>query len=131
MSRHPPVAFKILTAAQYSEWEKSGTFSGAGIDVQDGYIHLSTAETSGETFDKYFASQQRETDLVVVEVVLAKVRDEVKWEASRGGQLFPHVYGSIGTEAIGRTWRGGQVDGDLFKSLVREQGSATRSMIFS
>lgn len=114
---HPLTAFKILTTAQWTTWKQSSVFKGAGIDIQDGYIHLSTADQAGETYNKYFAGQE---DLVLVEVDLGKVQDPVKWEVSRGGALFPHVYGVIDFGAVKRTWDAGEVGVELFNRLREE-----------
>jgi len=90
-------AYKILTADQWAGWQQSGVFTGAPIDVQDGYIHLSAADQVAETVAKHFAGQRA---LVLAEVDLAALGDLVRWEPSRGGQLFPHVYGVIPLVAI-------------------------------
>ncbi|OJD36878.1 dihydroorotate dehydrogenase [Diplodia corticola] len=128
---HPPTAFKILTAAQWAAWQRAGAFSGAGIDLADGYIHLSTAATAGETYARYFADQHDPDSLVVVEVDLRRLGQqgtgagtgaEVKWEVSRGGALFPHVYGEIPVGAVGRRWEGGEVGRGLFEGLEAEAG---------
>ena len=95
MSR-PEVAFKVLTDAQMKALE-AGTFAGAPVDVADGYIHLSTAAQLTETVDKHFAGQ---SDLWVAEVDLAVLGDTVRWEASRGGQHFPHIYGALTLDAV-------------------------------
>jgi len=86
-----PVAYKVLTAPQMAELAGSGSFAGAPVDLADGYIHLSTAEQLAETIDKHFAGQ---TGLHIVAVDLDVLGDAVKWEPSRGGQLFPHIYGT-------------------------------------
>jgi uncharacterized protein (DUF952 family) len=85
-------AYKILTGAQWADWRAAGAFVGAPVDLEDGYVHLSTADQLTETADKHFAGQQ---DLVVVRVDLAALGDLVRWEPSRGGALFPHVYGPL------------------------------------
>ncbi|KAK7959340.1 uncharacterized protein PG986_004194 [Apiospora aurea] len=108
--------FKILGVAEWQAWQETGTFRGASIDLTDGYIHLSTAAQSKETFDKYFAGQ---TGLVVAEVDLSQVADPVRWEASRGGALFPHVYGGIPRAAVSRLFE--EVNGELFAKLLAEQ----------
>ena len=87
-----PFAFKIVTAGQWAEWQTSGTFTGAPVDLADGYIHLSTADQLTETANKHFAGQP---DLVVVRVALADLGAAVRWEASRGGALFPHIYAAL------------------------------------
>lgn len=92
MSDVPLLAYKVLTAPQMAELEQAGVFKGAPVDLADGYIHLSTAAQLTETVDKHFAGQH---DLHVVAVDLAALGDAVKWEPSRGGQLFPHIYGDL------------------------------------
>lgn len=89
-------AYKILTADQMAELE-TGTFAGAPIDLQDGYIHLSTADQAVETLEKHFAGQ---SDLWIAAVDLEVLGDAVKWEPSRGGQLFPHIYAALPLSAV-------------------------------
>ncbi len=90
-------AFKILTADQWARFERDGIFEGAPVDMADGFIHLSAADQLQETLDKHFAEQ---TGLIVAEIDLASLGDAVKWEVSRGGALFPHVYGSLPLSAV-------------------------------
>lgn len=90
MTDRPTTAYKVLTAEQMATLETAGQFAGAPVDLADGYIHLSTAEQLGETVDKHFAGQN---DLQVAAVDLGSFGDAVKWEESRGGALFPHLYG--------------------------------------
>lgn len=92
MSGRRTVAYKVLTGPEMSLLQQSGQFRGAPIDLADGYIHLSTLAQLTETVDKHFAGQ---SDLHVVTVDLATLGDAVKWEASRGGQLFPHIYAGL------------------------------------
>lgn len=92
MSDIPLIAYKVLTAPQMAQMETDGVFRGAPIDLADGYIHLSTEAQLTETVDKHFAGQ---TDLHVVAVDLAVLGDAVKWEPSRGGQLFPHIHADL------------------------------------
>lgn len=92
MNDLPAVAYKVLTGPQLAELEREGQFKGAPIDLADGYIHLSTLAQLTETVDKHFAGQD---DLHVVAVDLAVLGDAVKWEPSRGGQLFPHVHADL------------------------------------
>lgn len=96
MSNLPAVAYKVLTGPQMAELERVGHFKGAPIDLADGYIHLSTLAQLTETVDKHFAGQG---DLHVVTVDLAALGSAVKWEPSRGGQLFPHVYADLPLDA--------------------------------
>lgn len=90
-------AYKVLTAEQMTRLERDGSFAGAPVDLQDGYIHLSTAAQLQETIDRHFAGQ---TDLWLVAVDLDALADTVKWEPSRGGQLFPHIYGALPLDAV-------------------------------
>lgn len=90
MSDLPLTAYKVLTADQMAALEADGAFAGAPVDLADGYMHLSTADQLTETVDKHFAGQ---SDLHVAAVDLGSFGAGLKWEKSRGGQLFPHLYG--------------------------------------
>lgn len=90
-------AFKILTADQWAGWQAEGLFTGAPVDLADGYIHLSAADQLQGTLDKHFAGQ---TGLVIAEIDLDRLGDSVRWEVSRGGALFPHVYAPIPLDAV-------------------------------
>ncbi len=92
MTVRTPVAYKVLTAEQMAILERDGVFTGAPIDLADGYIHLSTHAQLTETVDKHFAGQ---TGLWVAAVDLEALGDAVKWEPSRGGQLFPHIHADL------------------------------------
>ena len=87
-----PQIFKIVDQSVFDAIGREGIFAGAGIDVRDGYIHFSTAQQVAETARLHFAGR---IDLVLFAVDVEVVQDRLKWEASRGGQLFPHVYGVI------------------------------------
>ena len=84
--------YKILSAVEWQAAERAGVFKGAGIDLGDGFIHFSTAEQAAETAAKHFAGQ---AGLVLVAVDAEKLGPALKWEVSRGGQLFPHLYASL------------------------------------
>ena len=90
-------AYKVLTGEQMDVLLRDGVFLGAPIDLADGYIHLSAADQVTETVDKHFAGQ---TGLHVAAVDLAVLGDAVKWEPSRGGQLFPHIYAALPLSAV-------------------------------
>lgn len=96
---NPDIAYKILTLTEFSSLQ-NGTFSGAPIDQADGYIHLSTAAQLNETLNRHFAGQN---DLVIAAVPLAPLGAALRWEASRGGQLFPHYYGRLEMRHISAT----------------------------
>ncbi|MFN3619744.1 DUF952 domain-containing protein [Sphingorhabdus sp.] len=93
----PLTAFKILTAPQWAQFQADGVFSGAPVDLADGYIHLSTADQVQGTLAKHFQGQD---GLVIAEVDLLGLQDSVRWEESRGGALFPHVYADLPLSAI-------------------------------
>ena len=93
----PATAYKVLTADQMAVLEHEGVFAGAPVDMADGYIHLSTATQLTETVDKHFAGQ---SDLHVAAVDLEAMGEAVKWEESRGGQLFPHLYAPLPLTAV-------------------------------
>jgi uncharacterized protein (DUF952 family) len=86
------IAYKVLTGDQLAELEHHGTFAGAPVDLADGYIHMSTAAQLDETVAKHFAGQD---DLTIAAVDLEALGGAVRWEPSRGGQLFPHLYGRL------------------------------------
>jgi uncharacterized protein (DUF952 family) len=89
--------YKILPAAAWSEAQRRGVFTGSAIDIADGFIHFSTARQAAETAAKHFAGQ---TDLVLLHVDAARLGERLKWEPSRGGALFPHLYGTLALDAV-------------------------------
>ncbi|WP_293879915.1 DUF952 domain-containing protein [Sphingomonas sp.] len=91
------IAFKILTAGQWVRFQADGVFSGAPVDLADGYIHLSTAEQLDETLARHFQGQ---VGLVIATVDLDLLGNALKWEVSRGGALFPHYYGVLSMSAV-------------------------------
>jgi uncharacterized protein (DUF952 family) len=88
----PLVAYKVLTAGQMETLAEQGRFDGAPVDLADGYVHLSTAGQLTGTVDRHFAGQG---DLYVAAIDLAAHGDAVRWEESRGGQFFPHLYAPL------------------------------------
>jgi uncharacterized protein (DUF952 family) len=84
--------YKILTAEQWQELQSAGETAGAPIDVSDGYVHFSTATQAAETAAKHFAGQD---GLWLLALEADALGDALKWEPSRGGQLFPHLYGPL------------------------------------
>ncbi len=81
--------YKIFRANEWSDLEHNGDTAGAPIDVADGYIHFSTAEQAEETAAKHFAG---EGGLVLAALDPDALGEDLRWEPSRGGQLFPHLY---------------------------------------
>jgi uncharacterized protein (DUF952 family) len=91
--------YKICPRPMWQEAARDGLFGGAPVDRADGYIHFSTAEQLRETAAKHFAGQ---SDLVLVAVEAEALGDALKWEPSRGGALFPHLYGALPLDAVRR-----------------------------
>lgn len=81
--------FKIFRRPEWDAFRATGQTAGAPIDLADGYIHISTAAQVAETAAKHFAA---ESDLVLVALDAGRLGPALKWEPSRGGQLFPHLY---------------------------------------
>ena len=92
MSALPDIAFKILSRADWRAAVAEGRYDGSPVDLADGYIHLSAADQLEATAAKHYAGQ---TELMLVEVDLAALGDALIWEPSRGGALFPHIYGPL------------------------------------
>lgn len=90
-------AFKVLTGAQWAVMQRDGQFAGAPVDLADGYVHMSTAEQLDETLAKHFSGQH---GLVIAEIDLSGFGEALKWEASRGGALFPHLYAPLPLTAV-------------------------------
>jgi uncharacterized protein (DUF952 family) len=88
--------YKILPASLWSEAIVAGTFAGSPLDVADGYIHFSTAAQVRETAARHFSGQ---ADLLLIAVPSSALGATLKWEPSRGGDLFPHLYSPLPTTA--------------------------------
>ena len=86
-----------LHRIEWREAERAGFYRGSAVDVKDGFIHFSTAEQATETAAKWFTGQR---DLVLVAVDADALGDALKWEPSRGGALFPHLYGALDLQAV-------------------------------
>ncbi len=84
-----PFIYKIAPQSLWDEARAAGAFTGAPVDLADGYIHFSTAQQTRETAAKHFAGQ---SDLVLAIIDADALGDALKWETSRGGELFPHLY---------------------------------------
>jgi uncharacterized protein (DUF952 family) len=91
--------YKICTASEWRAAEQAGVYRGSAVDRRDGFIHFSTAEQAAETAARHFAGQP---DLVLIAVDAAALGDRLKWEPSRGGALFPHLYGELLLTAVRR-----------------------------
>jgi uncharacterized protein (DUF952 family) len=85
------IAYKVLTLDEFVALQ-AGTFIGAAVDQADGYIHLSTASQLTETVTKHFAGVN---DIIIAAVDLNAFGNHIRWEPSRSGALFPHLYGPM------------------------------------
>lgn len=91
------IIYKVCSHSAWQSAEQAGQFDGAEIDLQDGFIHFSTGPQLKETVAKHFAGQ---TDLVLVAVDDQRLGDDLKWEVSRGGAEFPHLYASLDVSVL-------------------------------
>ena len=89
--------YKICPASLWRAAERTGVFRGSEVDCHDGFIHFSSAEQVVETAGKHFIGQ---SGLLLVRIDSAKLGDRLKWEPSRGGALFPHLYGDLDLTAV-------------------------------
>ncbi len=97
MSRSVTTIYKICPRDAWRAAEAAGAYHGAPVDKQDGFIHFSTAAQLAETAAKHFAGQ---SDLMLVAVDAAALDGALKWEPSRGGRLFPHLYAALPLTAV-------------------------------
>ena len=102
------VAFKLVDRAEWEAARAAGAYAGSAVDLADGYIHMSSAAQLAETARRHYRGR---TDLVLVAVDLAALGEALKWEASRGGDLFPHLFAPLPLSAA-REERGLSVDAD-------------------
>jgi uncharacterized protein (DUF952 family) len=91
--------YKVLRNAEWVEAQASGVFAGSPDDIRDGFIHFSTAEQLKGTLERHFAGEE---NLVVLEVEAQALGEALRWEPSRGGALFPHLYGGLPIAAVSR-----------------------------
>jgi uncharacterized protein (DUF952 family) len=89
--------YKICGRALWREAQRGGVFDGAAVDLRDGFIHFSTADQVRETAARHFTGA---VDLVLVAVDAVALGSALKWEVSRGGDLFPHLYGALPLTAV-------------------------------
>jgi len=89
--------YKICPSSLWGQAERTGVFHGSEHDLRDGFIHLSSTEQVAETAAKHFAGQ---SDLLLISVDAAALGDALKWEPSRGGAFFPHLYGALDLGAV-------------------------------
>jgi uncharacterized protein (DUF952 family) len=91
------IVYKIMSTTELKQMERDGVFHGSPADIADGYIHLSCGCQLAATLDRHFSGVD---GLVLAAVDLSRLGDTVRWEPSRGGQLFPHIYGLLPVAAV-------------------------------
>lgn len=97
MKTHP-IIYKILPLSLWQKAQDDGVFTGAPVDLADGFIHFSTADQVRETAARHFAGMD---DLVLLGVDTQRLDPSaLKWEVSRGGDLFPHLYSNLDLAAV-------------------------------
>jgi uncharacterized protein (DUF952 family) len=84
--------YKLLTRSEWQAAQAAGVYTGSAVDQRDGFIHFSTAAQLQETARRHFRGQ---ADLVILTVEADSLGPQLAWEPSRGGDLFPHLYGSL------------------------------------
>jgi uncharacterized protein (DUF952 family) len=89
--------YKICEQPLWRAAEAAGRFDGSAVDIHDGFIHFSTATQLAETAQKHFA---RQSDLLLIAVDADALATALKWEPSRGGDLFPHLYAALPLSAV-------------------------------
>ena len=98
--QHPTHIYKVTSRALFEDSRAAGRFLGMPVDHADGYLHFSTADQLRETLRLYFAGQ---ADLVLFAVASADISGALRWEPSRGGQLFPHLFGDLPMRLVGNS----------------------------
>jgi uncharacterized protein (DUF952 family) len=94
---HDQVIYKICPALAWAEAAATGVYTGSADDDRDGYIHFSTAAQVAGTLDKHFPGR---ADLLLLAVPVAALAGDLKFEPSRGGALFPHLYAPLPASAV-------------------------------
>jgi len=89
--------YKLLDAPSWAAARTAGLFTGSAVDERDGFIHFSDAAQAQETARLHFAGQ---SDLVLLTIDADQLGEALKWEPSRGGALFPHLYGALPVTAV-------------------------------
>lgn len=92
-----PLVYKICPASLWREAEAAGRFDGAAVDLTDGFIHFSTGRQLRETAAKHFAGQ---SDLLLIAVDGDRLGAALRYEPSRGGALFPHLYAPLDPRVV-------------------------------
>ena len=94
------IAYKIVAADEWRAAVAESRYEGSVVDLADGYIHLSTGEQLVETVRRHYAGR---ADLMLLTVDLTRFGQDLVWEPSRGGELFPHLYAPLPVAAVTAT----------------------------
>ena len=89
--------YKVFRADEWAQLQQDGQSRGAPVDLADGYVHFSTAGQLAETLSRHFAGAE---GLVLLACDADRLSDDLKWEPSRGGALFPHLYGALALSTV-------------------------------
>jgi len=113
--------YKIFRGPEWAELDRTGTTAGAPVDLADGFIHFSTADQMRETAARHFAGAE---GLVLAAVPAGPLGDQLKWEPSRGGALFPHLYRPLARQEVTAHWPLPlAADGHIFPETLPEDGA--------
>jgi uncharacterized protein (DUF952 family) len=93
--------YKVLTQEQWAQFQSEDIFRGSPVDLEDGYIHLSCLSQLTETLDKWYAQY---SVVALLEIETAEIEADLKYEVSRGGEDFPHLFADLPFTAVGRVW---------------------------
>lgn len=95
------LVYKLFRPEEWRQFQNDKGFSGSPDDIRDGFIHFSTAEQLAETARRHFAGDDM---IILAEVEADSLGDALRWEPSRGGALFPHLYDRLPAAAVRRHW---------------------------
>lgn len=93
--------FKIFRTAEWAAFQSGGVFKGSSDDLRDGFIHFSSEDHLAGTMARYFKD---EAELIIAKVENANWGEQMKWEGSRGGALFPHLYTALMMADVAQSW---------------------------
>lgn len=97
----PAHIYKILQISEWQTLSGSGSFAGSPVDLKDGYIHFSTAGQLQGTLDKHYTEGR---EVVIAQVTAYNIADDLKYEVSRGGAEFPHLYALLKIDSVSQHW---------------------------
>lgn len=111
------LVYKVVSQTEWANAERAGVFGGAAVDHRDGYIHLSSGEQVEKTVSLYFADRD---DLVLVALDAERLGEALKWEPSRGGALFPHLYAALPLGLVAWSRRFSSRDAQALRALIAD-----------